>query len=276
MHFCISHFAHFAQLFRSLFAPLGLLALIACSGCGSSNWTAADQRTKTPPSVADATLSTPKVLLFVGNGTSSGDVSAVKTILGELGLSYATATSSQLNSMSETRIRAYRLFLMPGGNAVTISRYLTRTTTANIHNAIVNGGMHYLGICAGAFFAGHSTYNYLSLAGTWFNFYPEYFSGVRKAAFEIHGANGITLDQYWQDGPELKGFGEVVGKYPDGNPAVVEARVGNGWVILSGVHPEAPASWRYGMNFTTPVSADNAYAKTLVTAALNGTSLPHF
>jgi hypothetical protein len=30
------------------------------------------------------------------------------------------------------------------------------------------------------------------------------------------------------------------------------------------------------MTFTTSVAADHAYAGTLVTAALNGTSLPHF
>ena len=33
----------------------------------------------------------------------------------------------------------------------------------------------------------------------------------------------------------------MVGKYPDGTPAIVEGTFGNGWVILSGVHPEAPA-----------------------------------
>jgi hypothetical protein len=30
------------------------------------------------------------------------------------------------------------------------------------------------------------------------------------------------------------------------------------------------------MSFTTSVAVDNAYAKTLVTNALNGTPLPHF
>jgi hypothetical protein len=30
------------------------------------------------------------------------------------------------------------------------------------------------------------------------------------------------------------------------------------------------------MAFTTPVSADTAYARTLIVAALNGAALPHF
>jgi len=47
---------------------------------------------------------------------------------------------------------------------------------------------------------------------------------------------------------------------PNGTPAIVEGKSGNGWVILTGVHAEAPASWRYGMTFTTPVAVDSAYA----------------
>jgi len=69
---------------------------------------------------------------------------------------------------------------------------------------------------------------------------------------------------------------KVVAKYPDGTPAIVEGMSGNGWVILSGVHPEAPANWRHGMTFTTPVDVDNAYAATLIDAALNRTWLPHY
>jgi hypothetical protein len=63
---------------------------------------------------------------------------------------------------------------------------------------------------------------------------------------------------------------------PGSTKLTPEGKSGNGWVILCGVHPEAPQSWRSGMTFTTSVSVDNAYAKTLVTAALSGTSLPHF
>ena len=73
----------------------------------------------------------------------------------------------------------------------------------------------------------------------------------------------------------MTGWGDVVGKYPDGTRAVVEGESGNGWVILTGVHPEAPESWRRGMTFTTPARVSKAYAGTLVEAALDRTSLPH-
>ncbi len=275
------HFSHLVRISRSLIVPAGLLALIISTGCGSSNWSPQQPA----PSVADVAAravtasSIPTVLLFVGTGTSSGDVAAVKTILGNLKLTYATATSSQLNAMSESAMKGYKLFLMPGGNAITISKSLSSSTNTNLHNAIVNDGLHYLGICAGGFFAGSSgVYKYLNLTppGVWFNYYEDEFDGIYKNAVQIKGANGITLDQYWENGPQLSGWGQVVGKYPDGTPAITEGKSGNGWVILSGVHPEAPQSWRSGMTFTTTAAVDNAYAQTLVTAALNGTSLPHF
>ena len=277
MHFCLT------RIPRSIIVSAGFLAVIIFTGCGSSNWSASQRQT--PPSVADVAArvattgaTTPPVLLFVGTGTSSGDVAAVKTILGNLKLTYATATSSQLNAMTETALKAYKLFLMPGGDAITISKNLSSATKTNVHNAIVNDGLHYLGICAGGFFAGSSgIYSYLNLTpNVWFNFYADEFKGIYKEPVEVADSSGTKLDQYWENGPQFSGWGQIVGKYPDGTPAIVEGKSGNGWIILSGVHPEAPSSWRTGMTFTTSVAVDNAYAQTLVTAALNGTSLPHF
>jgi len=113
-------------------------------------------------------------------------------------------------------------------------------------------------------------------AGVRFGFYSALERGIRKAAVAISGAGTPTLEQYWEDGPQFTGWGEVVGKYPDGAPAVVEGNSGDGWIILCGVHPEAPASWRHGMNFRTPLSDDHEYAATLIHAALNGTRLTHY
>jgi len=80
-------------------------------------------------------------------------------------------------------------------------------------------------------------------------------------------------------GPATAGFLTTLSRHlmnPDGTPAIVEAMSGKGWVILCGVHPEAPANWRRGMTFATPASVDNAYAGKLIDAALHGTWLPHF
>jgi hypothetical protein len=99
---------------------------------------------------------------------------------------------------------------------------------------------------------------------------------IHKEAVWVRAAGEPPLQHYWEDGPALKGWGDVVAKYPDGTPAIVEARAGEGWVVLSGVHPEAPESWRRGMTFMTPASLDNAYAAKLIDAVLRRTRLEHF
>ena len=218
------------------------------------------------------------ILLFSGKGTSPGDVDAVERILDESHLAYATATSAQLNRMTLSQLMTYRMVIVPGGNFIDMSASLTPRTMAMIHDG-VQAGVNYLGLCAGAFLAGDGRgyYNSFNLAsGARFGFYAAEKRGIRKAAVVVTGVNGLPIEHYWEDGPELTGWGAVVGKFPDGTPAVVEGTFGKGWVILAGVHPEAPETWRRGMTFTTPASVANAYAGTLVQATLTRTSLPHY
>jgi hypothetical protein len=216
------------------------------------------------------------ILLFNGTGTSPGDVTAVERILRRNDLKYSTANSSQLNEMDESQLRKYRLLIIPGGNFIDIGKNLSSGAITAIRSA-VQGGLNYLGICAGGFFAGDTGFNSLNLtSGVKFGFYSAEDRGIRKAAVPIAVAGGPTLDQYWEDGPQFNGWGAVVAKYPDGTPAVVQGSLGSGWVVLSGVHPEAPAGWRRGIRFSTSVRADNDYAATLIHAALNGTRLSHY
>jgi len=216
------------------------------------------------------------ILLFNGTGTSPGDVTAIESVLRAGGLTWSTASSRQLNAMGESQLRQYRLLIVPGGNFIQLGNGLTPHTATRIRNAIHNG-MNYLGICAGAFFAGNSPWNGLNLtSGVRFGFYSLEARGVRKAAVPITTAAGETLDQYWEDGPQLTGWGHAVATYPDGTPAVVESSFGNGWVILTGIHPEAPETWRGGLKFRTPASVDNSYAASLIRAAMNRESLRHY
>jgi glutamine amidotransferase-like uncharacterized protein len=216
------------------------------------------------------------ILLFNGTGTAPGDVAAIETILNRNHFNYSTVNSSELNKMGESQVRGHRLLIVPGGNFVDIGNNLTSHTTANIRNAVQNG-LNYLGICAGAFFAGNSPYNGLNLtSGVRFGFYSAENRGIRKAAVAITAAETPTLDQYWEDGPQLTGWGTIIGKYPDGTPALVQGTFGSGWLILAGFHPEASEHWRRGLSFDTPASLDNSYAATLIQAALNRTSLSHY
>jgi len=264
---------------RIILIAVAMVVPITFIGCGSSAFPkpAANAANKAPTaSMLAQTPSVPPILLFNGTGTLSADVSAWETILKNLELSYATANSSEMNSMTEAKLKTYKMLLVPGGNSATIGTHLTRTATTNIHNA-VQAGLHYLGICAGGFFGGYSSYNGLNLTSdVGFNVYDNYDKGTGTTAVEISYPNNTKLDQLWEDGPEFAGWGSIAGKYPDGTPAVVEGKSGSGWVILCGFHPESPASWRGRLTFTTSAAADNAYAGKLVTAALSGTWLPHF
>ena len=218
------------------------------------------------------------ILLFTGTGTSPNDVKATETLLASNNLDFSPVSSFELNGMDEKDLRQYLLLIIPGGNFVDIGNSLTFATTANVRDAVHNG-LNYLGVCAGAFLAGNFPAPYKGFdltSGVKFGFYAAENRGIRKAAVAITLAGGPTLEHYWEDGPQLSGWGAVVGKYPDGTPAMVEGTFGNGWVILTGVHAEAPESWRHGMAFNTPATEDNSFASTLIKAALNRTSLSHF
>ena len=254
---------------RSRVLKATLLLAIAASWSCSDHAHSATAESTTKESSAP-------ILLFNGKGTSRGDVAAFETILSDTHLDYELVNSSRLNEMPEAQLRQHRLLIVPGGNFIDMGNSLTPGAAANIRNAVYEG-LSYLGICAGAFLAGDMRYNGLNLtSGVRFGFYSAESRGIRKGAVAITSPNASTLDQYWEDGPQLTGWGTVVAKYPDETPAVVEGTFGNGWVILAGVHPEAPESWRREMFFTTPASADNAYAATLINAALNRTALPHY
>ena len=248
--------------------------LLALSGCGSPS---SQQLAAPPVPVLPPAIATPDpVLLFNGTGTSA-DVSAVEAVLNTLNLSYKTADSSQLDAMSEQQLAGYKLLIIPGGNSINIGESLSQQTTSNIRGAVQSYGLHYLGLCAGAFFGGSSIYNGVDLTdGVSFDFYAAEFKGIHEEPVEISLPSSSPLDVYWQDGPQLSGWGSVVAKYPDGTPAIVEGQSGKGFVIFTGVHPEAPASWRGAMIFTTSESTDLAYAGTIFQAALSGTPLAHF
>lgn len=248
-----------------LITVVSLIALIL-SGCNHADNSA----------IPLNTAALPEILLFKGTGTSPNDVAAIERILNEQHLKYSTMNSSQLNDVTESRLRNYRLLIVPGGNFIAMGKGLQPSTTAKIRNAVQNG-LNYLGICAGGLLAGDAADNGINLtSGVRFGFYAAVNQGTHKDAVAISGVGTPTLDQYWEDGPQFTGWGDIVGKYPDETPAIVEGKVGEGWVILCGVHPEAPANWRRGMNFKTSVKDDTDYAAMLIRAALQGASLPHY
>jgi len=260
---------------RLLLVIASLLAPMTFTECGSRNALTASPLPTAglPPAIPAAE----PVLLYNGIGTSSSDVSAVQAVLVSLGVGYTMADSIRLNAMSEPQLGGYKLLIIPGGNSITIGQNLAAGTASAIRGAVQDYGVDYLGICAGAFFGGYSIYNGVDLTtGASFDFYADEFKGIHVEPVEISLPNGPPLDVYWQDGPQLSGWGEVVAKFPDGTPAIVEGQSGKGFVVFTGVHLEAPETWRGSLSFTTPISVDLAYAETVIKASLDGAPLPHF
>jgi len=240
--------------FRSLLA----CAAVSLTSCGTHN-----------------TGSEP-ILLFNGTGVSPGSVTALRAVLEDNHLTYQAVSSAELNRMDEATLQRHRLLIVPGGNFIDMGNGISKEAALHVRNAVQHG-LNYLGVCAGAFLAGDLPYDSIDLtSGTRFRFYSIEEQGIRKAPVAITSAEGTILEHYWEDGPQLAGWGEIVAKYPDGAPAITQGAVGNGWAVLTGIHPEAPESWRHGMSFTTPASVDNQYAAELIHAALERRRLPHF
>jgi glutamine amidotransferase-like uncharacterized protein len=216
-----------------------------------------------------------QVLVYNGSGASAGDVSALIPRLEFLGYSYTLANEAQMNTMSRAQYDEYGLILWPGGDSIAMGSALSKETTGHIHDSIVLDGVSYLGFCAGAFMAETSSlYNTFKLATTYFNFYDQGAIGVVNIAFPGGMSDEIV---YW-DGPQLSGWGQVVAKYPSGDPAIVQDFVGrnHGFVMLSGVHPEAPLTWDVPGYVEGQQTPDNTVAVSLVSAALNKAPLSHY
>jgi glutamine amidotransferase-like uncharacterized protein len=225
------------------------------------------------------------ILLFNGTGTSA-DVGALESVItNNLKLNYDTANSAQLDAMTQADLAKYKLLIIAGGNSITIGNNFSTSTMANIKAAVRENGLHYLGVCAGAFlasYAGSSGYNDIDLLdGIWFDMFTDDPCDPAAELLSRPGTQG-SIDVYWQDGPQLTTqggtWGTIVARYPNGQPAIIQGLAGNGWTLLQGVHPEAPASWRSDTfnTFSTSLSTDLAYSATLISAALNGTVLRHF
>ncbi|HWY23262.1 MAG TPA: BPL-N domain-containing protein [Candidatus Acidoferrum sp.] len=237
------------------------------------------QATTHPQSIA-----TSGILLFNGIGTS-GDVQALEYVItNNMHMDYDTVNSAGLDGMTVAQLAAYKLLIIPGGDSITIGKNISTNTTAHIKTAVRTNGLHYLGVCAGAFlasYAGGTTYNDIDLLnGIWFDMYPETAEPAAELLSRPQGQ--LSIDVYWEDGPSMAtqggSWGTIVAKYPNyGQPAaIIQGFAGNGWTLLQGVHPEAPQSWRNCCVFTTSLADDLAYSATLISAALNGTVLPHY
>lgn len=213
-----------------------------------------------------------KVLIYAGPGVSLTSLKHVKYTLTLLLDSYYNIeemTSSQIihNSWEEKAV----LFVIPGGSDLLYLRSLETKGNDKIRKYVEKGGA-YLGLCAGAYYAGNSIQfamnTPLQITGDReLNFFPGIVAGPILADYDYHSYSGARVAQlYWNSAEQFSkstllnvfynGGGYFVDAtfkknttvlasyniHSDFKPAIIEVNYGTGKVILSGVH------WEYNPN----------------------------
>lgn len=262
------------------------LALLATSavGAGCSSSDAAEAGS------ASAHAFSTDAMVYNGDGAWSTEVTSLESILKSNGATYREVTSDDLNGMSAQDMSQYGAFVWPGGEGGTMSDSLTTATKANIREAVQSLGVNYIGFCAGSFVAVAPTpapgkdpdYGIGVVNGPDLQYYQ------LEAQFEASGqtdiamteesfADGTKRDLVWYGGPVVpSGPNMVIAKYPTGDAAISQMKSGNGWVVLSGVHPAAPQSLidEFGLNDPDGTSFDIAWK--LLNDAIHVQPLPTF
>lgn len=221
-----------------------------------------------PPAEKPARVYATGALVFNGSGTAGDDTASVVALLKAKGLTYRVVTSAQLNAMTLEEIADHGVIVWPGGKAKTMSDSLTAATEERVRTAVAEHGVGYVGFCAGAFVTGDYGSWGLKFVPIDFPYYYLEYQGVVTAMVEVTFADGSTRDLVWYGGPELANFGQPIAKHPDGTTAIGQDFVGQGLVILSGPHPEAPDSWRAGLNDSDGNDLELTWK--LIDAALKG------
>lgn len=230
------------------------------------------------PSPAPSSSKT-DALIFDGTGTSASNAQTLIDMVAGHDLSYRVVDSYQLANMTSAELAAFRLIIWPGGNSITMNDALAASTRQKVRNAVVSSGVNFVGFCAGAWMAvgptpaaGAAPYWGLSIVpGDYLKAYDPNGTTTNPTA-AIVKLNLATSSRYvvWWDSPYLWDIsGGVLARYPDGKAAMVQTMAGNGFVVLTGPHPEAPQSWRDAEGLSDPDGLDTVTAWSLIEGALN-------
>lgn len=282
------------KLFNA-FALSATLALTGCMGGGESSSADAgdvDVMTSAPSDQPPGGRALPRdfskdVLIYAGTATAYGDSEALVSIVESKGLSYDTVSSSELDAMSVEQLADYGVIVWPGGFAGQMSSSLDTATRGRIRQAVREKGVSFVGICAGAFIAVSPSAKGGDAGPDWgfalvdeetMPYYHLEDEGTTEAMVTVEMAGGQKRDLVWWGGPYLpeKSFPNgTVARYSDtGEPAIAQTWAGNGFMILSGPHPEAPEDWRGKLGLTDEDGMDQDIAWDMIEAALKQKPMP--
>lgn len=230
-----------------------------------------------PPPSTPRTFKT-DALIYQGDATAYGAVESISQILDSHQKTYDIVSSKELNQMGLKDFTQYGMIVWPGGYAGVMSGSLTHKTRDQLRQAVNNEGVSYVGFCAGAFIA-VSPPSESGSTGSWgLSIIPEptlsyYYledQGIEESMVQVQLPNGATRDLVWWGGPYLlETEGGVIARYQKTNqPAITQSWAGKGLTLLSGPHPEAPASWRTKLGLDDSDGLDHDLTWTLFEAAL--------
>ena len=222
-------------------------------------------------------------LLFTGTGTWATEISALENLMSQNNITYTSVSSAQLDAMTVDDIAKYGMIIVPGGAGGTEAGGVSAQTHANLRTAVQQRGVSYLGFCAGAFVAVAPTpaagqdvsYGFGVLNGPILNYPTEAdLQNVTMAMTLASFPDGTHRDILWYGGPTTPNIpGGVVAKYPDGEPMITQAWSGNGFVMLSAVHPSVTGA---SLGLTDATGPNYYIAVKLMQSALNQAPLPAF
>ena len=223
------------------------------------------------------------VLLYNGEGAASADVTALAGILNAHDVSYELIDENELNAMAADDLLHFGTIVWPGGLAGTGTKALSKDARIAVRRAVVEFGVSYVGFCAGAFMAmnappvGDNAAVYGFGIVPYDGILPEYEpNGVHQhdhpQTVVVNLPGGKTQDVAWYGGPFFPTANEVLARYKDGTPAMMQTYSGMGFVVLSGPHPESPPAW-VSTTDTDGTVIDRELAWSLINAGLTRTRL---
>lgn len=167
------------------------------------------------------------------------------------------------------------LWVQPGGNAIDLVKALTPGKIALIRDFVGSGG-NYLGFCAGAFFTDEFVDNEKTMPGL--NITPgeqfDYIPNDATAYIVPIRWRGHKRELYFQEGgyfsldPTRSSEITVLAEYLDRKPVSITFPYKNGRAAITGVHPEAPLSWKQKDNLYDPDGDDMDLADDLLKSIL--------
>lgn len=295
------NFSKLSLAFAALATVAALSGLTACNAPdnGTGEGSGSDDVTSVLPDTSNADPSNPNsstptgtsthayttdVLIFNGVGVSTSDWQTTETIVKNAGLSYQLVNSTQTNALTLDQLASFGMMIVPGGYGNQITSGVTAATRLKIRRAVRERGLGYLGFCAGAWTAvdpevaldKQASYGFGVAEGTHLSLYHPNGGTPTAAIVDVTFADGTHRDLVWWGGPYTPEWsGGVVARYKTGEPAISQTVAGNGYVVVSGPHPEAPQGWRNTAG-TDSDGLDYDIALDLIQAALNHTPLAVF